>query len=76
MEVYVIFLTDHLVPQSMTREEVKEECQKDAEIQARITAIGTNCYLGKLLGNSANNKNVNNVDLMTCNGNGNELTVP
>jgi hypothetical protein len=38
-EDYVNFLTDHLVPKSMNRQEIEEACQKDAEMQALITVI-------------------------------------
>ena len=55
-EDYVNFLTDHLVPKSMNRQEIEEACQSDAEIQALIAAIRTNCWPGKPAGKTAKNE--------------------
>ena len=74
-EDYVNFLTDHLVPKSMNRQEIEEACQKDAEMQALITAIRKNRWPRKPAGNTNNNKNDNNIDLTPYHSICNELTV-
>lgn len=50
------FLTNHLVPKSMTRQKIEEVCQKDAKIRQ-----------GKLLSKTADNKSVSNVNLTSYN---------
>ena len=74
-EDYVNFLTDHLVPKSMNRQEIEDACQKDAEIQALIAAIRTNCWLGKPAGKTAKHRNDRNIDLTPYKSIRNELTV-
>ena len=74
-EDYVNFLTNHLVPKSMNRQEVEEACQRDAEIQALIAAIRTNCWSGKPAGKTAKNKNDRNIALTPYKSIRNELTV-
>ena len=74
-EDYVNFLTDHLVPKSMNRQEIEDACQKDAEIQALIAAIRTNCWLGKPAGKTVKHRNDRNIDLTPYKSIRNELTV-
>ena len=74
-EDYVNFLIDHLVPKSMNRQEIEEACQRDAEIQALIAAIRTNCWPGKPAGKTAKNRNGRNIYLTPYKSIRNELTV-
>ena len=59
----------------MNRQEIEEACQSDAEIQALIVAIRTNCWPGKPAGKTAKNRNDRNIDLTPCKSIRNELTV-
>ena len=59
----------------MYRQEIEEACQKDAEMQALITAIRKNRWPRKPAGNTNNNKNDNNIDLTQYHSIYNELTV-
>ena len=75
VEDYVNFLTDHLVPKSMNRQEIEKACQIDAEIQALIAAIRTNCWPEKPAGKTGKNRNDRNIDLTPYKSIRNELTV-
>ena len=88
-EEYVNSLTNHLIPKSMTRQEIETAAQKEPEIQALVTAIPTNSWPRRKTSKKTNRSgieddlapyyNIRNEFTVTANGivlRGNRIVIP